>query len=195
MADYNSSLPVRTEADADIVAALGDGTTRVAVTTNNELSVYDAEVADNQTDGSQKTQIVDGDNSEVMTVNPDGSINVVLVEEAASAGEVHVYGTAVASAPETPQTIVDYIVPVDKTLRIRAIQGACSGKAKVELKTGTDGSETTKAVGFLSTSSGFAEIVFPQPIEVVAGDSVLLIVTNNDKQNADVYGFVNGSLV
>lgn len=220
MADYDSSLPIRTETNGDVKNTLAGGVTPAnlaEVNSSNELLVKDTDLETVLTDGSQKVVITDGtddvavnadgslnvvfptgaqieitDGTDTLAINSDGSINVVVADEVAG-NEYHGYGTVSAGVPGTPNTVVDYLVTAGFTLQIKAIQAACSGKAKFELLTGTDGSETTKAVGFISTASGFGEIVFPQPIEVAAGDSVLLIITNNDKANADVYGFVNGN--
>jgi len=132
------------------------------------------------------------DGTDTLAINTDGSINVV-VQDAIAGAEVHEYGTTSAGAPNTPSTVVDYTVTVGKTLQLKAVGVACSGKAKFEIKTGPASSEVTKAVGFLSTANGFAEVVFPQPIEVEATHKVLVLVTNRDNANADLYAFINGN--
>lgn len=124
-------------------------------------------------------------------MNGDGSINVNMVSTSVGT-DVHEYATTVAGVPGTPNTVIDYTVTASYTLRLDAYYAACSGKFKAELKTGTSGSETTKHVMFGSTSSGDKWVQFPTPIEVIAGDKVLVIVTNNDKANADVYAAING---
>jgi hypothetical protein len=203
MADYDSSLPIRTETNADVVASisdstganqwiidgngigqvnLNDGTNALVIGSNGELTVV--------FDPTAKIQIWDG--TDDLVINGDGSINVNVVDAVAGA-EVHVYGTASASVPGTPSTVVSYTVTAGKTLQLKAFSASFSGKGKAELKAGTPSSETTRAVAFCSTASGSVEITFPQPIEVVAGDKVLLILTNKDNANADVYGFINGN--
>lgn len=203
MADYDSSLPIRTETDGDVGARIvGVTTANVAeVNADNELLVHDShivtELADINTaltDGSQKSQVVDG-TGDVLEVNADGSINVVVQDEGASSTEKHLYGTVVAGVPSTPNTVVDYTVTAGKTFRIKAIQAAASGKFKYQLKTGTPAAETVKVTGFGSTADGSEFVLLPAPIEVAASDKILLIITNNDKANADVYGFVNGNEV
>lgn len=206
MADYNSSLPVRTETDGDVVSKIvGDSSANVAeVNANKEVLVHDADVEtavdaittelQNGIDVTLATgasvQITDG--SETLEINTDGSINVVLADSV-SGGEVHVYDTTASAVPATPETVVSYTVTTGKTLQLKAVQVASSAKAKFEVKAGTPSSETTRAVGFISTAKGSEEITFPQPIEVDAGDNVLVIVTNLDKANADVYAFINGN--
>jgi hypothetical protein len=216
MADYNSSLPVRTEADGDVVVLLGDGTTpsqQLAIDAGGRASVavYDSSgndlvitasgqitaIMSDGTDtvaidssGNLSTLVTDG--TDTLAINSDGSINVAIVD-AVAGNEVHEYGTVAAGVPGTANTVVDYTVTTSYTLQLKSIQAACSGKFKVELLTGVSGSETAKAVAFGSTSSGQVQITFPQPIEVLTGQKVLLKVTNRDKANADVYGFINGN--
>jgi len=258
MADYDASLPVRTETDGDIGARivdstfaniwdidsngvgqvnLNDGTNALVIGASGELTVTQASGSEIQitdgtdtmlvntdgsiligdgtelllinTDGSVSSQITDGtetmlvntdgsitsqisDGTDTLAVNTDGSINVNIVDAVAGA-EVHQYGTQVAAVKDTTYDIVDYIVTAGKTLQIKAVQVASAGKFKARLLTGTDGGETVKAVFFGSTAYGAVEITFPQPIEVIAADSVLLEVTNLDNQATDVYGFVNGN--
>jgi hypothetical protein len=229
MADYNSSLPVRTEANGDIKNTIAGGVTNTnlaEVNATNELLVKDADVetavggvSTALTDGSQVTKVTDGtDNLEVNTdgsinvafaagaeikitdgtddleINSDGSINVV-VQESALAAELHVYDDATAGVPNTPTTVIDYTVPVTNQLLLKTVQGACSGKAKIEVKTGASGSEVLQAVAFLTSAQGSVELTFPTPIEVVAGHKVLVVITNRDNANADLYAFINGALV
>lgn len=203
MADYDSSLPIRTENDGDAVvrlvdetnayywlidsASIGhvnldDGTNQLVIGSNGELTVV--------FDPASQVKIWDGSDS--LEVNSDGSINVVIQDQVAGA-EVHVYNTTSAGVPGTPNIVISYPVTVGKTLQLKAVQACASGKFKAELKCGTPSSETTRAVWFGSTSTGTVELTFPQPIEVVAGDNVLVIVTNKDNANADVYAFINGN--
>jgi len=179
MADYDSSLPVRTEADGDVVSKIGDGTTPSQYW--EILSTGEGVVTMRQ-------------NGNVMVVNADGSINANIVQGVVG-DEVHVYATSSSIAPNTPTNVVNYTVTALKTLVLKHVQAACSGKCKVELKTGPTGSETTKAVGFISTASGQVEWKFAQPIEVIAGDKVLVVMTNKDNANTDLYAFINGNEV
>jgi len=175
--DYDSSLPIRTETEA------GDATVKIVDT--------DGENQWNIDDGNRgKVNVADKDDNELI-VNADGSINVNTVSTTVGT-EIHWFGTDAETAPNTPKEIVEEIIPVDTVMMIKAISGACAGKARFELKCGTIDSEETKAVAFISTADGSFEYTFPQPIEVVAGDKVLLVAINKDKGNSDTYGFVNG---
>jgi hypothetical protein len=177
MADYDSSLPVRTENDGDAVVNIIDPTN------TNKWDI------DSGNRGVVKIQDGDGDN---LQVNTDGSINVNQVS-ATVGTDVHEYATSASVAVDTPTNVVDYTVTTAKTLLLKSIQAAGSGKTKVELKTGTSGSETTKAVFFISTASGYGELTFPQPIEVAGDDKVLVVMTNIENAQAqDLYAYING---
>jgi hypothetical protein len=191
MTDFDSSLPVRTENDGDIGARIVDSTNAYVWSIDSNgigkvnLSDGTTELTINATEGSIITRVSDGTTQ--MAVNTDGSINVV-VQNTVSGGEVHAYGTTAGMAPNTPATVATHTVTALKTFRIMSIQGAASGAFKFELKVGA----TSYAVGFGSTAGGSQEIVFPQPIEAAAASVVTLVMTNRDKQNMDVYGFING---
>jgi len=239
MADYDSSLPVRTETDGDIGARIVDSTnTYVWSIDANGIGQVNLNDGTNSlvlnTDGSVLAQITDGtnalvigasgelttivtdgtdtiaidgsgnlstlvtDGTDTLEVNADGSINVVL-QSTVSGGEVHAYDTLAALAPNTPTDVVTYTVTGGKTLRLMAVQGAASGAFKCEVfagvTAGTPPTATPVAVFFGSTAGGSIEHTFPQPIEIAAGLDVVLKFTNRDKQNMDVYGFINGNEV
>ena len=194
--DGTENLLVNT--DGSLSAQLTDGTNALAITASGEITVVQAsgneiKITDGtddlaiQTDGSITSRISDGTDS--LAINTDGSINVVT--DFTPGTDIHVYGTTVAGVPGVGNSVIDR-VQSGAILYIKSFQATCSAKFKVELKTGTDASETTKVTAFGSTSSGFVEITFPTPIAVADGDSTLLVITNNDKANADVYGFING---
>jgi len=198
MADYDSSLPVRTETDGDVVSKIvdGAGVNIAEVNASNEQLVKDTDaetaiiaVDTTLTDKSQMVQITDG--VEEVEVNPDGSINVNVVDSAVG-DQIHIYGTTASGVPGTDNTVVDYTVTALKTFLLKSFQFAASGKAKGILKTGVAGADT-QAVGFISTASGFSEMIFPSPIEVAAGEKIEVHVINEDKANADVYAFINGT--
>jgi hypothetical protein len=198
MADYDSSLPVRTETKGDVAVKVVDyaGTNEWAIDSNHIGQV-------NLNDGTNA--LVIGANGEIkalisaggndLVVNGDGSINVNFVT-ALSGGEVHKYDTHSALAPNTPTTVVTYTVTAGKTMQLKAVSGCASGAFKCEvfggLTAGTPPTATPLAVFFGSTAGGTVELTFPQPIEIPATQTVTLKFTNRDKQNMDVYGFING---
>lgn len=213
MSDFDSRLPIRTEADGDASVGVLDTTnTRIDPATSGKQDTGNASLANiesdinliqpdvatiktQQTDGTQKSQVVDGA-GDVLGVNADGSINVVVQnEDTLSSTEKHQYNTSAAVAPATPTNVVNYTVTAGKTFKLKKFYASGSGKIKVELKTGTAGSEASRAVGFNSTSEPNIDITLPSPIEVIAGDKILVVVTNRDNQAQDLYAFINGNEV
>jgi hypothetical protein len=196
MSDFNSSLPIRTETNGDVKAGLlNDADVRINPATEDKQDSAITElqtIKSNQTDGSQVSKITDG--TDELAVNGDGSINVNIVD-AAVGDDINVYGTASAGVPGTPTTVVDYTVNTGKTLKLNGVHATGSGKIKVEIKAGTPSSETTRAVGFSSTANPNIDITFPTPLEVVAGDKVLVIITNKDTANQDLYANISGEEV
>lgn len=234
MADYDSSLPVRTEADGDVVSKIVDdtganiwlidangigqvnlnnGTNSLVIDANGNagMTLFDSAgdqieintsgsllIGDSTADwtfnanGAGKVTIED-DAGDQLGVNADGSINVIVQEEGVSATEVHEYTTSTAIAPNTPTTVVDYTVSASTTLRLKSWKISCSGKAKGSLQVGPAASEVEVDVSFVSTSDGSYETHFDSPIEVAAGDKVLVVMENRDKANADLYAWINGN--
>ena len=173
-----------------------DGTDDLAINGDGSINVDGSVQIDDGTDtlainadGSVNSVITDG--TDTLDINSDGSINVNVVQST-QGDEVHEYATTAAGVPGTVNTVVDYTVTAGHTLLLKAYYAACSGKFKAEVQTGAAASEVTRHTMFGSTSSGDKWVEFPQPLEVAAGDKVLVKVTNNDKANADVYAAING---
>jgi hypothetical protein len=191
MTDFDSSLPIRTETDGDVGVRIIDSTLAYQwlIDSNGLGNVLITDgttpLTINATEGSIITRVSDG--TYQMAVNTDGSINVI-VQNIVSGGEVHDYGATSGTAPATPTTATTYTVTALKTLRIMSFQGAASGAFKMELKVNA----VVVATAFGSTAGGSVEITFPQPIEATAGQVVLVEMTNRDKQNMDLYAFING---
>ena len=243
MADYNSSLPVRTETDGDVAVKvvdstgaytwaidssgvgsvsfaagnsieITDGTDNVEVNADGSLNTVITDGTDTlaiNTGGSINTVMTDGtdtiaidasgnlstlvsDGTDTLAVNTDGSINVNVVQTTVGT-EKHIYGTTSAGVPSTPSSVVNYTVTALKTFILKEFGAACSGKAKIELKAGTSGSEATLVTAFVSTAQPNYDLILAQPVEVVAGDKILVVVTNRDNANADLYAFINGNEV
>jgi hypothetical protein len=191
MADYDSSLPVRTNTAGDVVSKICDGTTITQLWNIDTNGIGQVNLNDGTnalvigTGGEVSAIITDG--TTPMSVNLDGSINVNLVT-ALSGGEIHVYGTTTGMAPNTPAVVVTHTVTAFKTFQLKTVEGAASGAFKMEVKVAA----ASKAVAFGSTAGGTVQVHFDQPIEVTAGVAVTLTFTNRDKANMDVYGFING---
>src|SRR3990172_3572898 len=103
MADYDSSLPVRTETEGDVVAKVVDS----AGTNKWSIDLI----------GRGKVNVADGNDNE-LKVNPDGSLNVNQVS-ATVGTDIHEFDTTVGGVPGTPTTVIDYTVTVGKTLLLK----------------------------------------------------------------------------
>lgn len=255
MADYDSSMPVQTLDNSDVVVRIADGTTDTQLWnvdangigqvnlndgTNSLTLGANGEITTIVTDGTNtiaidasgnlSTIITDGtntmnvdangntgnviydstganaweidannlgpvkvtDGTNDLAINTGGSINVNVVN-AVSANEVHVYGTTSATAPNTPTNVINYTVVATNALSLQSWQYACSGRSKAELKVGPAASEVSKAVAFIPSNGGAHTEVFPAPIEVVTGDKVLVVGTNRDNSNTNLYAWINGN--
>ena len=168
MTDYDSSLPIRTEADGDVVSKICDATTNT-----QQLEV----------DSNGKIGI---NNTEFLAKQDEGDVYEVHLSDTGSGDEICEYDTQEGLAVNTPKTFT-YIVSADRTLYLHEIYASGSGKIKVEVKTGVSGSEETRWVGFNSTSNPVCRFKINIPIVEVTGHKVLVIVTNRDNQAQDVY--------
>lgn len=215
MADYDSSLPVRTETDGDVVSKLAGLTTAniAEVNTANEQLVHDADaltelqsivtalttgpvvVTASDFDIRDLTHVSDsvkiGDGTDFLEVNTDGSINVNVQSSALSGTEFHKYGTTTAGVPNTPNDVVTHTVTTAKTFILKQWMATASGKFKAELSVNGAIVDTQ----FNSTATPNVERTIAQPIEVPAGQIVKVIITNRDNANQDLYAFINGNEV
>src|SRR3972149_779314 len=141
MADFDSSLPVRTQTDGDVKAEIKSGASadKWTINSNKEGLVHDQDALDKLTD-----------------------IEAIL-SGGASSSEKHIYATTVAGVPNTPNTVISDTATALKTFTLKKFFASGSGKFKVELKTGTPASEVTRAVGFNSTSLPNVDVVLPSP--------------------------------
>lgn len=194
--DGTDTLGVNADGSIDVNFASGsavqitDGTDTLAINSDGTIGIGDGtEQLLINTDGSITSQISDGTDS--LAINSDGSINVNVVDSVAG-DDIQDYATSASVAAGATTTVLTYTVTAGKTLFLDAVQASGSAKWKAELKVGPSGSEVTKAVFFGSTSDSNEEHIFPTPIEVVATDNVLVVMTNRDNQAQDLYAFING---
>ncbi|MHA1827060.1 MAG: hypothetical protein ACTSX6_00280 [Candidatus Heimdallarchaeaceae archaeon] len=242
MADYDSSLPVRTRANSDVVVGIADQTTltntlaidsngrigvtirdattdanTVAVDSSGRLSVKTATAGDIvakivDTGGTNElsvdasgritTKLYSGDgsswnmgqqtmaNSMPVAIASDQSTINVNVVSTSPANKIHDYNTATAVAAGSSDTHT-YTNSTGSTIHLEKVFASASGAMKIEVKTGTAGSETTKAVAFTTSAMPYVEINFPSEIDVANGDNILVVRTNRDKAAMDVYSFIN----
>lgn len=193
MADFNSSLPIRTESNGDVVVKIVDNTI-----TSQGLSV--------DSGGRVTTKISDG--TDQLEINADGSVSVNIRDGAgsnfsntnplpvsiqpSSGTEVNDYNTS-ASLAASASSNHDYTAV--GTFTLNQIEASASAKLKIEVQVETgvaSGVFNTYFVKFNSTSDPNMSIVLKNAITVAAGVRVRVIRTNRDNQSQDVYSTICG---
>ena len=133
-----------------------------------------------------------GDGTDFLAVNTDGSINVVMQEDAGT--EVVDYDTAAAVAGGASSNHDQVFASASKLYQVWA---SASGKMKIEVRIET-GSATnvfnTIAVGFNSTSDTNINLELSKYAAIPAGARVRVIRTNRDNQAQDLYSTIVGIL-
>lgn len=111
--------------------------------------------------------------------------------------EVNDYNTSADVAVDAPDNH-DYEVPALKTLYLKKISAAASGRARYEFQiedSAGAGTFTTREVKFGTASNPNVEFnLADAPIEVATGVIVRVIRTNTDKEEQDVYSTIKGYL-
>lgn len=177
MADYDSSLPVRTEADVDerLQSKIVDYT--------NPAQGMEVD-ADN--DAHVKAKLRDDSGAAFGTAgNP---IAVVMGADAAGDGVMD-YATAAAVA-KNASTTHTYAISALKTGRPLKVSVSGSGKFKAELKYGPASTTVSKGVKFNSTANPNCEFKFDAEILLAATDEVEVVITNRDNQAQDLYSTI-----
>jgi len=251
MSDYNSSLPVRTQADVDerlqskIVdftnPALGmevdaDGNAQAKMhgsdpasadrvirvselgavsvdgvyhATNNTLPsasgmiAHTRDAAPDETDQTKRITAISNGTVHAMDVSLHDSAGAAInagnplpVSFSETLGdEVHAYNTSAAVAANA-SVQHEYTVTALKTLNLKQILAAASGKMKAEVKVETGvaaGTYNTKAVRFNSTANPLADTLLSVPLVVLAGVKVRITLTNLDNQAQDLYSTIIGT--
>jgi len=218
MADYDSSLPVRTESAGDIDIFVSDATTPAQKLKVNADGSVDTNFA-----AGAAVEITDG--TDTLAVNADGSINAVVTatqldvddlnatDDAVAAHIKDATGAAFSAANPLPVEVVqdalgdeivdyntsaavaaaasvnhDYTVTIAKTLLMDTVFASGSGKIKVEVLVNA----VAKYTGFNSTSNPNIEIPMKRLLKGLATEVVRITITNKDKQAQDVYSTLSG---
>jgi len=198
MADFNSSLPVRTEAAGDVIVKLGDATTpsqQLAVDSSGRIVVKNQDGA-----GNNLTSSAAGATRPLDVLLRDAAGNgytdtnplPVTVSVNNPGTEVNNYNTVAAVAGGGTSNH-DYTTAA--AFRLTQIHGSASGKLKVEVRIETaaaSGVFNTVWVGFNSTANPNIDATFASPPSVVSGARVRIIRTNKDNQSQDVYSTISG---
>lgn len=217
MADYDSSLPIRTESAGDVDVFISD-----SATPTQKLKVNaDGSIDTNFAAGSQ-IEITDG--TDTLEVNADGSINAVVTAtdldvrdlsasqdnvaisdgtdtlavnsdgsinvkiDADQAGDEIVDFQTSASIAKDASVNHDYTVSAGKTFIGEEAWVSGSGKLKVELL--VNGS--TNWVGFNSTANPNIRIPLERMAKASAAQVVRFTITNRDNQAQDLYSTLTG---
>jgi hypothetical protein len=165
------------------VVALDAGT--LAALENITVSATDLDIRDlSHTQDSVKV----GDGTDFLAVNTDGSINVVMQEDAGT--EVVDYNTT-SSLAASSSSNHDYTTGA--AAKLYQVLASASGKLKVEVQVETaaaSGTFVTKAVAFNSTAAPNIDLDLRKYVPVVSGAKIRVIRTNLDKQAQDVYSTI-----
>ena len=204
MADFNSSLPIRTEANGDAAVKIVDGTVTsqaLAVDSNGRISTHIR-----ATNGDAITSTAAGATNPVDALLRD-SAGVALgtatnplsvaVSKNNAGDEINDYKAAAAIAGGATDNH-DYTVSAGKTLLLSQVEASASGKSKMEVQIETGVATnvwTTKFVQFGSASDNNMSLVLQSPISVLAGVRVRVIMTNRDNQAQDLYSTISGQEV
>lgn len=180
MADMDSSLPVKTEVDIDerLQSKLVD---YLVPTQGMEI--------DTDKDAHVKAKLRDD------TGAPFGieSNPVYVVAGDDPADEVTDYQTT-ASVAKDATVNHDYIVTAAKTLKGVLLMASASGEFKVELQKETGVATAifdTCFTAFAQASSPFINVDFDRGIQVLAGVTIRVAITNRDKTQ-DLYSTILG---
>lgn len=202
MSDYNSSLPVRTEAAGDIIAKLCDATT-----TTQRLKIG--------SDGSIDVNVL---NTSIAVTATALDIRALTSSDVVTAYIKDEAGAAFSDSNPLPVSIVSTEVGTDvcdyladnaiasqatanhdytvagSIFSLKQILASGSGKARFTVKTGPIGTLVTRCVLYISTANNNTEVTFARSIEVAIADIVRIEKKNLDNQAQDLHSTIIGSL-
>ena len=213
MSDYDSSLPVRTEAAGDVDVFISDAVTpsqKLVINADGSVNIDTVATVTTITDD---VNIADGGNSITVDavdldirdlVAASDSVQANLFDEAGVAysatnplpvemvadqagDEVIDYQTSAAVAAGASVNH-DYSVTAAKTFLGENLWATGSGKIKVEIL--VDG--VARFVGFNSTSTPNIDIPFARILKGAATNVIRVTITNRDKQPQDLYSTLSG---
>lgn len=187
MSDILKGIPVRTEQDTH---------ERVQVKVIDFTDPTRGQTVD--ADGAAKVLVTGKDSAGVnrtALMSTTGQTHVIIDDKDADETPVTDSNTSTAVAVGLNSTHT-YLVPAGKTLLLKKIAAAASGRGRFEVKTGVVGSEVTKMVRFGSVANPNTDFDFSsEPIRVTAGQNVLVVKTNTDLAAQDMYSHIIGTLI
>jgi len=220
MADFDSSLPIRTEANGDVVAHLADGTV-----TTQLLKINADGSIDTNTTIPVGSKIIVTDGTDDLEVNADGSINAVVtatdldirdltaVSDSVAAHLFDEAGAAFSLTNPLPVEVVsdasgvevvdyqtsaavakDASVNHDYTVtatKTLLVAGLwVSGSGKLKAQLLVNG--VVKYVGFNSTANPNIDIPIYKILKGLTTEVVRVTLTNLDNQAQDLYSTLSG---
>lgn len=183
--------------------AVGDGTDILAVNADGSINItdnggsitVDGAVTVSATDldirdlSASQDNVAISDGTDQLAVNTDGSINVVVQNDAQLSDEFHDFNQASAVAGAGTSNH-DYTV-VNTYARLAAVYVGASGDAKFEIQVDNGGGFNTIAVAFTTGKQGDSKLVeFPVSPEVTT--TIRVIRTNRENQAQDLYSTIMG---
>lgn len=167
-----------------VVGHVRDATPAITDLTNRITSTQGS---DDTTHWSLDVSMHDGNGDAISGSNP----MPVEFELTGSGDAVYDYKKASSIASDATDDHV-YQVTAAKVLTISKVMASASGKIKMELATGSSGTETEILAMFNSTANPNIIYEFFENQEVAATDWVVITITNLDNQAQDVYSVIEG---
>ena len=190
MADFASSLPIRTESAGDVIVQVCDSTIPSqrllvnadgSINTNSNISATDLDIRDLS---HAQDSIKIGDGSNLLAINSDGSINIKIKDESPGS-EIIDYSTDNALAANATGV---HTYTSTGNFYLTQIEASGSGKMKATINIGG----VPKFVQFNSTATPNMGLKLDSPILVTTGQTVTIDRLNRENQPQDVYSTIMG---
>jgi hypothetical protein len=155
---------------------LSDGSIDIG-TVNAELEVQLSHQNNVPDAGDVADSVQVGDGSDILEINPDGSINIKIT--GGNGDVVNTYAEANSVAASTAVTVASYTVPIGKSAFLNRVEfgGSNIGIYEVQINAVTEAKRRTWFNGNMSDNFDFVSSTL-SGIELSAGDVVRLRVTN-----------------
>lgn len=114
----------------------------------------------------------------------------VTITSASAGTPIQFYGTSASLAAGSSATIT-YTVPATHVFSLERVWASASGKIKAVVAN----NGTTIFVGFNSTANPNIDMTITAPPSIVAGNTVTVVITNDDKAAFDVYATIEGNQI
>lgn len=190
MADFASSLPVRTENAGDVEIKVVDATLssqKLKVNADGSLDV-NATISATNLDirdlSHSQDSVKVGDGIDFLAINSDGSINVKIADISPGTS-VNDFNTVASVAGNATST---HTYTSTGNFYLQQIESSGSGKMKIIVKV----NGATKFTRFNSTANTNMSIKLSQPIIATVGQTVTIERTNLELFAKDVYSTISG---